>query len=116
MSFTLCLDVLSGLREDLRLLVMSATMDAEAVSSLLDDAPIISGEGRMFPVRKEYLPPLPRFASSRPDQLAQSTSRAIRQVLGQEQGDLLVFLPGMGEIRRVEKQLETGRAGAGSSP
>ncbi|RWX51661.1 ATP-dependent helicase HrpB [Candidatus Electrothrix marina] len=105
LAFTLCLDVLSGLRDDLRLLVMSATMDAEAVSSLLGDAPIINGQGRMFPVRKEYLPPLPQFASSRPDQLARSTSRAIRQVLGQEQGDLLVFLPGMGEIRRVQEQL-----------
>jgi ATP-dependent helicase HrpB len=105
LAFTLCLDVLSGLRDDLRLLVMSATMDAEAVSSLLGDAPIISGQGRMFPVRKEYLPPLPRFASSRPDQLARSTNRAIRQVLAQEQGDLLVFLPGMGEIRRVQEQL-----------
>ncbi len=105
LAFTLCLDVLSGLRDDLRLLVMSATMDAEAVSSLLEDAPIISGQGRIFPVRKEYLPPLPQFASSRPDQLARSTSWAIRQVLGQEQGDLLVFLPGMGEIRRVQEQL-----------
>ncbi|MDU9048171.1 MAG: ATP-dependent helicase HrpB [Candidatus Electrothrix sp. Rat3] len=105
LAFTLCLDVLSGLREDLRLLVMSATMDAEVVSTLLDDAPIISGQGRMFPVHKEYLPPLSQFASSRPDQLVRSTSRAIRQVLAQEQGDLLVFLPGMGEIRRVQEQL-----------
>ncbi|CAK8716942.1 ATP-dependent helicase HrpB [Candidatus Electrothrix laxa] len=105
LAFTLCLDVLSGLRDDLRLLVMSATMDAEAVSRLLGDAPIINGQGRMFPVRKEYLPPLPRFASSRPDHLARSTSRAIRQVLTQEQGDLLIFLPGIGEIRRVQEQL-----------
>ncbi len=106
LAFTLCLDVLAGLREDLRLLIMSATMDAEAVSQLLDNAPIINGQGRVFPVRTEYLPPLPQFSSKRPDHLARSTSRAIRQVLGQEQGDLLVFLPGMGEIRRVQKQLD----------
>ncbi len=105
LAFTLCLDVLSGLRDDLRLLIMSATMDAEAVSRLLDNAPIINGQGRVFSVNTEYLPPLPQFASKRPDHLARSTSRAIRQVLGQEQGDLLVFLPGVGEIRRVQEQL-----------
>ncbi|MCI5122294.1 MAG: DEAD/DEAH box helicase, partial [Candidatus Electrothrix sp. AUS4] len=81
LAFTLCLDVLAGLREDLRILVMSATMDAEAVSSLLGNAPIINGEGRIFPVRKEFLPPLPQYASSHTDDLARSTSRAIRQVL-----------------------------------
>ncbi|WPD20980.1 MAG: ATP-dependent helicase HrpB [Candidatus Electrothrix scaldis] len=105
LAFTLCLDVLSGLREDLRILVMSATMDAEAVSSLLGNGPIIKGEGQIFPVRKEFFPPLPQYASSHPDDLARSTSRAIRQVLTQEQGDLLVFLPGRGEIRRVQEQL-----------
>jgi ATP-dependent helicase HrpB len=106
LAFTLCLDVLAGLRDDLRLLIMSATMDAGSVSSLLDNAPIIYGQGRVFPVRKEYLPPLPQFSSSHPKDVARSTSRAIRQVLGQEQGDLLVFLPGMGEIRRVQEQLD----------
>ncbi|MCW5212755.1 ATP-dependent helicase HrpB [Desulfobulbus sp. TB] len=106
LGFTLCLDVLAGLRADLRLLVMSATIDAEAVSSLLAHAPIISGQGRMFPVRIEYLPPVALFASNRPDHLAQTTSRAIQQVLRQEQGDLLVFLPGRGEIRRVQRQLD----------
>ncbi|WP_339138772.1 MAG: ATP-dependent helicase HrpB [Candidatus Electrothrix sp. GW3-4] len=105
LAFTLCLDVLSGLREDLRLLVMSATMDTEAVSRLLDNAPIINGQGRVFPVRTEALPPLPQFATNRPGHLARSTGRAILQVLGQEQGDLLVFLPGRGEIRRVQEQL-----------
>ncbi|XCN72542.1 MAG: ATP-dependent helicase HrpB [Candidatus Electrothrix aestuarii] len=105
LAFTLCLDVLSGLREDLRILVMSATMDAEAVSSLLGNGPVIKGEGQIFPVRKDFFPPLPQYASSHPDDLARSTSRAIRQVLTQEQGDLLVFLPGRGEIRRVQEQL-----------
>ncbi len=105
LAFTLCLDVRAGLRDDLRLLVMSATMDAEPVSRLLGNAPIISGQGRIWPVTVTHLPPVPQFDSSRPDHISRTTVRAIRQVLTAEQGDILVFLPGIGEIRRVQRQL-----------
>lgn len=105
LAFGLCLDVISGLREDLRLLVMSATMDTGPVSRLLGDAPIITGEGRMYPVKIKHLPPLPQFDSSRPDHLAGTTAQAIEQVLAGEPGDMLVFLPGIGEINRVQRLL-----------
>ncbi len=105
LAFALCLDVLSALRDDLRLLVMSATMDGEPVSKMLDKAPVINGQGRQFPVRTEYLPPKPQFDTSRSDHLAHNTVQAIRKILPQEQGDILVFLPGVGEINRVQRQL-----------
>jgi len=105
LALGLCLDVISGLREDLRLLVMSATMDAGPVSRLLNDAPIITGEGRLYPVKVKHLPPLPQFDSSRSDHLARTTTQAIQQVLADERGDMLVFLPGIGEINRVQRLL-----------
>jgi len=105
LAFALCLDVVAGLRDDLRLLVMSATMDAESVSSLLGNSPVIVGQGRAYPVAVEYLPPLARLDSARPDHVARTTERAIRRILTAEQGDLLVFLPGVGEINRVARQL-----------
>jgi len=105
LALALCLDAANGLRDDLRLLVMSATMDAQPVSRLLGDVPVITGEGRMYPVVVQHIPPLPKFDSSRPDHLARSTVRAVHQILEQEQGDMLVFLPGIGEIKKVADQL-----------
>jgi ATP-dependent helicase HrpB len=105
LALALCLDAAAGLRDDLRLLVMSATMDARPLSILLGDAPVIAAEGRMYPVDIRYLPPLPGQDSSRPDEIARMTARSIRQVLAEEQGDMLVFLPGVGEIRRVQRLL-----------
>jgi ATP-dependent helicase HrpB len=101
LALALCRDVLTGLREDLRLLVMSATMDTEAVSRLLDQAPVVIGHGRMFPVDTVYLPPPSSSDSSRPDHVATNTARAIRQALTEQEGDLLAFLPGIGEISRT---------------
>src|SRR5262245_23192594 len=86
-------------RPDLRLLVMSATLDCGPISDLLGDAPIISCEGRMFPVQTRYLnQPLSSH-------LDVAVTQAIRQSLIHDQGSLLVFLPGMAEIRRVERRL-----------
>ena len=86
-------------RPDLRLLVMSATLDCAAVTRLLQDANTISCEGRLFPVTTHYL--------DRPIEghLEPAVVRSIRQALARDQGSLLVFLPGMAEIRRVERQL-----------
>ncbi len=105
LGLALCLDAAEGLREDLRMLVMSATMDARPVSCLLGGAPVIRCQGRMFPVETRYLAPPAGLDSPRPDHLARSTARAIRKVVQTEQGDLLVFLPGTGEIRRVQRLL-----------
>ena len=92
-------------REDLRLLVMSATLDCAAVTGLLSDATTISCEGRLFPVTTHYL--------DRPIEghLEPAVVRSIRLALTNESGSLLVFLPGMGEIRRVERQLRETRLG-----
>jgi ATP-dependent helicase HrpB len=83
-------------RDDLRLLVMSATLDGESVSRLLGGAPILTSEGRNFPVETHYVTP-------RADARLESTvAAAISDALRTTDGDMLVFLPGAGEIRRVE--------------
>ncbi|MBU4038553.1 MAG: ATP-dependent helicase HrpB, partial [Alphaproteobacteria bacterium] len=87
------------LRDDLRLLVMSATLDIAGVSKLLDGAPVIEAEGRMFPVETRYLERNPT------ERIEDSTARAIVQALGEEGGSVLVFLPGQGEIHRTVQRL-----------
>ncbi|WP_449424812.1 ATP-dependent RNA helicase, partial [Rhodanobacter lindaniclasticus] len=95
----LALDVQATLRPDLRLLLMSATLDGERVVAWLD-APRISSPGRSFPVRIEH-PPL-RAQESAEHQLA----RVVRQALEETDGDVLVFLPGRREIARAQQALE----------
>lgn len=108
LGLALCRQTQQYLREDppLRLLVMSATIDAEAVSRLLDDAPMISSQGRQYPVDIRYAGAVPvgQFVEPRVVQI-------IMQALGEEAGSQLVFLPGIGEIRRVQTQLETALEG-----
>jgi ATP-dependent helicase HrpB len=92
------------LREDLRLLVMSATLDIAGVSRLLADdagegAPVIEAEGRMFPVETRYL------GRNAVERIEDATARAVSQALGGEGGSLLVFLPGQGEIHRTAQRL-----------
>lgn len=87
------------LREDLRLLVMSATLDIAGVSKLLNDAPIIEAEGRMFPVETRHLG---RNAAER---FEDAMVRAVLQALGEETGSVLAFLPGQGEIHRTAQRL-----------
>ncbi|MEW6246034.1 MAG: ATP-dependent helicase HrpB [Nitrospirota bacterium] len=103
LGLALCLEAQRLFRPDLRLLVMSATLDCEKVADLLDHAPVIACEGRLFPVDTRYL--------DRPvsGPLDQEMVRIIRRALQQEQGSLLVFLPGMAEIRRVERRLQEAR-------
>ncbi|MBR3194010.1 ATP-dependent helicase HrpB, partial [Bosea sp. (in: a-proteobacteria)] len=98
-GLALALDAQAGLREDLRILVMSATLDGARVARLLGDAPVIESEGRAYPVETRYLgrDPLKRIE----DQVTQ----AVLQALNEQAGSLLVFLPGQGEIRRVEERL-----------
>ncbi|MFJ6023985.1 ATP-dependent helicase HrpB [Brevundimonas sp. NPDC092305] len=87
------------LREDLRLLVMSATLDIAGVSRLLDGAPVIEAEGRVFPVETVYLGRNPV------ERLEEATARAVVQALSAQTGSVLVFLPGQGEIHRTARAL-----------
>ncbi len=89
------------LREDLRLLVMSATLDVVGVSRLLDGAPVIEAEGRAWPVETRYLGRNPS------ERFEEAVARACLTALGEEAGSMLVFLPGQGEIHRVARLVNT---------
>ena len=89
-----------ALREDLRVMVMSATLAVEPLKALLDDPPLIVSEGRSFPVEVHYRP------CPRDKQLPAHVVATIRRALDNDSGSLLVFLPGMGEIRRVAGLLD----------
>ena len=106
LGLALALDVQQSLRPDLRLVAMSATLDGQAVSALLGGAPILTSDGRLFPVETRYLP-LAGGAT-----MEASVALAVRQALRENEGDVLVFLPGAGEIRRVERLLKDGAVSA----
>jgi ATP-dependent helicase HrpB len=99
LGLALARDVQQGLREDLRLLVMSATIDGARVAALLGEAPVIAAEGRAFPVETRYVG---RDAGPIEPQMADLIARAMRA----ESGSLLAFLPGAAEIRRMKALLE----------
>src|SRR5215207_1987120 len=99
LGLALALDAQGGLRADLRLLVMSATLDGARVAKLLGNAPVIASEGWAYPVETRYLGRDPKRRID--DEVADATVRALRA----EPGSILVFLPGQGEIRRVERSL-----------
>lgn len=99
LGLALALDAQRSLRDDLRLLVMSATLAGDHVAELLDGAPVIASEGKSFPVETRYLGRDPRARIE--DQMAEAVIRALRA----EQGSILAFLPGQGEIRRTEERL-----------
>lgn len=104
-ALALALDVQSALREDLRLLVMSATLDVARVSELMGGAPVIESSGRAYPVDIEYQE---RKAGER---IETAMSAAILQALKTESGSILAFLPGQGEIRRTAALLEGAGTG-----
>lgn len=99
LALALSLDV-RELRDDLRILIMSATMDTSQVSRLLGGAPVITGKGRCFPVKVHYL------ARPSTDSLVMRTVKAILRAILENEGDILVFLPGAGEIKAVQGRLE----------
>jgi ATP-dependent helicase HrpB len=99
LGLALARDAQQGLREDLRLLVMSATLDGARVAKLIGDAPVIASEGRAFPVETHYLG---RDARPIEPQIADAIVRATRA----ESGSLLAFLPGAAEIRRAAALLD----------
>ena len=99
-GLALALDVQAALRDDLKILVMSATIDGARVARLLGDAPVIESEGRSFPVEIRYQE---RKAT---DRIEEVMARTIRAALSDEDGSILAFLPGQGEIERTAKMLE----------
>jgi ATP-dependent helicase HrpB len=92
----------SLLRPDLRILIMSATLDGARIAALLDDAEVIESVGRAFPVETRYLGRDPRV------RLETQMAKAIRGALASEAGDILAFLPGQAEISRTEAELLAG--------
>ncbi|MDT8326431.1 MAG: ATP-dependent helicase HrpB [Roseovarius sp.] len=102
LGLALCLEVAGALRDDLLLVAMSATLDAEPVAELMGDVPVITSEGRSFPVDTRWLDrPLPkgkRFEEALADLVARAADTTT--------GGILVFLPGEGEIRRIEALLK----------
>lgn len=101
LALALCLDAQAMLRPDLRLLAMSATLDGARLSAIMN-APIVESTGRMHPVEIRHAARDLKDVRDLPDAMA----RAIRAALADAPGDVLAFLPGMGEIRRTEAALE----------
>ncbi|WP_210131326.1 ATP-dependent helicase HrpB [Stenotrophomonas rhizophila] len=99
LGLALALDVQAQLREDLRIVVMSATLDGERLAQFLD-APRLSSAGRSFPVAVSHFP------ARRDESLEAQARRAVEQALAEHPGDVLVFLPGQREIARTQAALE----------
>ena len=99
LGLALALDAQKVLREDLRIIIMSATLDGARVARLLGDAPVIESAGRAFPVETLYLPRDPR------ERIEDAMARAIVQAAGTESGSILAFLPGQAEIARTASLL-----------
>jgi ATP-dependent helicase HrpB len=111
LGLALALDAQANLAPELRLLVMSATLDTQGIAAKLGDAPVVLSSGRTWPVATRYAagsaPLLPGPGAPGESVEAQMT-RIVRRALGEELGDVLVFLPGAREIRRVQSQLQSG--------
>ncbi len=106
LALALCYQIRQILRDDLRILIMSATLDGEKISSILGNAPVVTSSGRQFPVTLNYSPP------DKDMYIAPATVKVIRKALSEQQGDVLVFLPGTGDIHKVAELLDQGNTGA----
>src|SRR5580698_7334263 len=100
LGLALSIECQENLREDLRLVVMSATLDLEPIAALLGGAPIVAARGRSFEVTTQYVARRPEIY------IEQQTAQVIRTALREHDGDILCFLPGAAEIRRVQRALE----------
>lgn len=99
LALALLLDVQQGLRDNLKLLIMSATLDNVRMTQLLPQAPVVVSEGRSFPVERLYQP----LASHQ--RLEDGVAAAVKRLLAEQPGSLLLFLPGVAEINRVLERL-----------
>ncbi len=104
LALALCYQVQQVLRNDLRILIMSATLDGAKLSSLLNNAPILTSEGRQYPVSIQYLNTDDKIY------LHLRMANAIKKALRENSGDILAFLPGAGEILRTQQMLEEDNA------
>ncbi|MGC4022750.1 MAG: ATP-dependent helicase HrpB [Cyclobacteriaceae bacterium] len=110
LALALCYQSQQLLRNDLRLLIMSATLDGEKISEALDGASIITSQGKQFPVEIKY------EDVDKNEPIALSASRIIKRASKEQSGDILVFLPGVGEIIRTKDLLESENIGADIFP
>lgn len=101
LALAFCLDLQQTLRPDLRLLAMSATADTATLCDLMQ-APVVESEGRQFPVEIRHA----KRDLTSPRDLPMEAARAVREMLAEHEGDILVFLPGTGEIRRAMAELQ----------
>jgi ATP-dependent helicase HrpB len=112
LGLALALDSQANLAPELKLLVMSATLDAQGIATKLGDVPLVQSAGRTWPVTTRYAatsaPLLPGPFTPGADSVEALTTRIVRRALTEEPGDVLVFLPGAREIRRVQSQLQAG--------
>ncbi len=103
-ALAFCLDVQRHLRDDLKILVMSATLESGPVSQLLGDVPVVNCEGRSFPVDV-------RYQGEADGDIARTAAGGVHRALRETSGDILVFLPGTGEIRRCQELLRQSLTG-----
>ncbi|MCB9235595.1 MAG: ATP-dependent helicase HrpB [Bacteroidia bacterium] len=100
LALVLCRQVNEILRDDLKLLIMSATLDTEYLARIMDQAPILTSQGRQYPISYQYLD----YPADSP--LIPNMVRAIRKAVRETEGDILAFFPGEAEIRRCQEALE----------
>ncbi len=116
LALALALDAREALAGDLKILVMSATLEADGIVALLGAAPLVRAAGRMFPVESRFAgtgaPPLPEGAPRGSASPEQQMARLVLRALEETHGDVLVFLPGAREIHRVAALLADGAAPA----
>ena len=110
LGLALCLEAQDALRPDLRLVAMSATLDTQAFASLMGNAPVIQSEGRSFPVETRWLARPWRKPQEKRHHVARPATELIQRALGETEGDILVFLPGAGEINLVAGMLADATA------
>lgn len=116
LGLALCLEIRSALRDDLALLVMSATLDAAPVAALMGDAPIVTSQGRSFPVTPIHLPRPWARPNQRGPRFSDAIADLIEQASQEAEGSILAFLPGEGEIKTVQAILQSRLKGIAIHP
>jgi len=107
LGLALCLEIRTALRDDLALLVMSATLDAAPVAALMGDAPIVTSAGRSYDVTPIHLPRPWARPNQRSPRFVDAMADLIAQAASESEGSILAFLPGEGEIKQVQSMLQS---------
>ncbi|HYG37102.1 MAG TPA: ATP-dependent helicase HrpB [Cytophagales bacterium] len=100
LAFVLCREVQQILREDLKILIMSATLNEDALLASLGDVPVLTSRGRQFPIEYKYI------GQDKQIPLHKQVAGVVRKAMSEQDGDVLVFLPGIGEIQKTTDLLE----------